>query len=194
MEQKKSYKDRLRYFLDTLYLSGTTPIVITLGLLSLFLALAGTVILVLTGLAPETEEPFSLLEAFCVGLISAIGSGSLGGRTSAWGYRLFMLMMTFGSIFIYSFFISSLTNGLVNRVGELKRGRSLVVENHHTVILGWSEQIFTVISELVDANAWRKDYCITILGTAEKSTMEEQIKDKVKNLRKTRIVCRSGDP
>jgi Trk K+ transport system NAD-binding subunit len=194
MKAKRSLKDRLRYWLDNLYSSGTSATVITLGILTLMLAVLCTAILVGGGLAPGDEEKYSLLEGFWVSLLSAIGDGSIGGRESSWNYRLLMLAMTFGSIFIGSFFISALTNGMVSRVNEIKKGRSIVIEDGHIVILGWSEQIYTVISELLVANVGQKKACIVILGNKPKESMEEDIRTKVNLNKRTRIVCRTGDP
>ncbi len=194
MEEKWTLKDRLRYRFDSIYAVGTASAVISLGLLTFFLAVLGTIILLITKLAPAGENSFTLLEAIWISFLSSIGKGSIGGRETVWGYRLLMLGMTFGSIFIGSFFISALTNGMVSRVNELKRGRSKVIEAGHTVILGWSEQIFTVIYELISANQNQSQAVIAVLGDKNKADMEDQISDKVNIVGKTRLVCRTGDP
>jgi ion channel POLLUX/CASTOR len=187
-------KERLRYRIDSIYSRGTTATVLTLGLSTLFLAMLGTIILIATRLAPAGESSYSLIEAAWVGLLSSIGQGSIGGRETVWGYRLLMLGMTFGSIFIGSFFISAMTNGMVSRVGELKKGRSKVIEEGHTIILGWSEQIFTIISELMTAYQSQSRAVIAVLGNFPKEDMEDQISAKVNLVGRTRVVCRTGDP
>lgn len=194
MEEKPTLMARLRYFVDNLYSRGTGATVITLGLMALILALVCTALLITMGLAPGDEEPYTTLEAFWVGMLSVIGSGSIGGRESTWGYRMLMLGMTFGSILVGSFFISALTNGMVSRVSELKKGRSRIIEKNHVVILGWSEQIITIVSELMYANANQSKFCIAILGPLPKDEMEDQLDQKVKKVGNTRVVCRTGDP
>jgi hypothetical protein len=69
-----------------------------------------------------------------------------------------------------------------------------VIEKNHTVILGWSEQVFTIISELVEANSNQPDACIVIMGDKDKVEMEDEIREKVGGTGKTRVVCRSGNP
>ena len=184
MQEKITFKDRLRYQMDNLYSRGTIATVVTLGFLTLILAVTGALILYYSRLAPGDEESYSLLEAFWVGLQTAIGNGSTGGRESVWSYRLLMLVLTFGAIFIGSFFISALTNGLVSRVSELKKGRSKIIEDGHTVILGWSDQVFTTLSELMVANQSQPQACIAILGQVPKDVMEGQIHERVKTLGK----------
>ena len=194
MKKRRPVKNWLRYRVDTLYSRGTAATVITLGIFTLLLAVIGMVILVTARLAPADEPGYNLLEGFWVGLLSAIGNGSIGGRESSWGFRILMLGMAFGSIFIGSFFISALTNGMVSRVNDLKKGRSIVVEDDHTIILGWSEQIFSVIAELLIANISRSKFCIVILANKSKEDMEEELHTKIAINGRARIVCRTGDP
>ncbi|MGK3947004.1 potassium transporter TrkA, partial [Streptomyces caeruleatus] len=73
-------------------------------------------------------------------------------------------------------------------------GRSFVVENNHTLILGWSPAIFTVISELVEANVNRKNARIVILADKDKVEMEDELRAKIPQTRGTLIVCRTGSP
>jgi voltage-gated potassium channel Kch len=62
------------------------------------------------------------------------------------------------------------------------------------VILGWSPQIFTMLSELVEANANQRRSCIVILADKDKIEMEDEIKSRLPDRKRTRIVCRRGDP
>ena len=97
-----------------------------------------------------------------------------------------------------------LTSGLEGRLNDLRHGRSRVVEAGHTVILGWSPQVFTIVSELAFANRQRREdrgssqtghnACVTILADRDKVEMEEEIRTKVPDTLGTRVVCRSGSP
>ena len=75
--------------------------------------------------------------------------GTMGGDEGSFGFLLAMLAVTLGGIFIVSALIGIINTGLEGKLDELRKGRSRVVESGHTVILGWSQQIFTVVSELV---------------------------------------------
>ena len=105
-----------------------------------------------------------------------------------------MLALTLGGLFIVSALIGVLANGIDTKLADLRRGRSIVLEKDHTVILGWSESIFTIISELTLANESRKDPVIVILADRDKVDMEDELKVKVPERRGTRVVCRSGSP
>jgi voltage-gated potassium channel Kch len=62
------------------------------------------------------------------------------------------------------------------------------------VILGWSPQVFTIVSELVTANENQKNPAIAILANRDKVEMEEEISVRVPDMKNTRVVCRSGSP
>jgi voltage-gated potassium channel Kch len=105
-----------------------------------------------------------------------------------------MLLLTLGGIFIFSALIGVIATGLDNQIVKLRKGRSFVIERDHTLILGWSETIFTVVRELVIANQNEKHPVIVILADQDKVEMEDMIRDKVEELGTTRVVCRSGSP
>jgi ion channel POLLUX/CASTOR len=97
-------------------------------------------------------------------------------------------------VFVISVLIGVITTGIESRLRSLQRGRSKVIESNHTVILGWTEKIFTVINEICIANENQDDGCIVILGDEDRVTMEEQISEVVTDTRGSRIVCRTGSP
>lgn len=194
MESSGRWRAWLRYQVDNLFSSGPLGLTLGLAVVSLIIIALTTAILVLTGVAPADEQPYSLLEAAWLSLISTLGEGSIGGRETAWGFRWLMLGVTLGSIFFVSALIGILTNGIHSRLEDLRKGRSLVIEDGHTVILGWSEQIFTILPELIIANASQPRSYVVILGEHDKVDMEDQIRHKIGDTGRTRIVCRTGSP
>ena len=62
------------------------------------------------------------------------------------------------------------------------------------MILGWSQQIHTVISEIVAANENQPRRSIVILAERDKVEMEDEIRGRVGSTGRTKIVCRSGSP
>ena len=190
---KITFSDRLRYTFDNYMSRGTIALIGGLGLGSLLIILVAAVILSITRFAQEGSEPLPFGEAAWGSLMRTLDSGTMGGDTG-WGFRFVMLGVTLGGIFIISALIGVLNNGLEDKLEELRKGRSRVIESGHTVILGWSQQIFSVISELIVANANQKNACIVILGDKDKVEMEDEIRDLVGPTGRTRIVCRTGSP
>jgi voltage-gated potassium channel Kch len=77
---------------------------------------------------------------------------------------------------------------------HLRKGRSLVLETYHTLILGWSPQIFTILNELMTANENQSNARIVVLADKDKVEMDDEIRERVEVKAKTRIICRNGSP
>jgi voltage-gated potassium channel Kch len=116
------------------------------------------------------------------------------GGDAGWGFRLVMLFVTVGGIFVVSTLIGVLTTGVEGKLDELRKGRSRVLETGHTLILGWSPQIFTILSELMVANENQKNARIVILADKDKVEMEDEVRERIEIKGGTRIICRSGSP
>jgi voltage-gated potassium channel Kch len=117
----------------------------------------------------------------------------MGGDTGT-GFRIVMLFVTLGGIFVVSALIGVLNNGIEAQMARLRKGRSQVLESNHTLILGWSTQIFTILNELMTANENQPNARIVILADKDKVEMEDEIRERVESKGKTRIICRSGSP
>jgi ion channel POLLUX/CASTOR len=194
MPKKISFSKRIRYAIDNLFSKGPAALILWLGIFSFVLIIISTVVLTSTRLAPGAEEPYSFVEAFWTSLLRTLGSGSIGGRESTWGFRLLMLVVTFGGVFIISTLIGILTTGMQTKLLDLRKGRSEVVENGHTVLLGWTEQVFTILKELIQANVSEQRASIVILGPLDKVEMEDQIRHKINKSGNSRVICRTGNP
>lgn len=195
--RKATFGERLRYAFDKSLSGGTISLIGWLGLVSGLIVLTATAFLLFTGItpdAPDGQEPqtFTLAEALWQSLMRSMDPGTLAGD-NGWAYRGLMFVVTVGGIFVVSLLISVLSNGLQSKLEELRKGRSFVVEENHTLILGWSSRIFLIISELVIANENQKNPRIVILADRDKVEMEEEIRAKVGDTKNTRVVCRSGN-
>jgi voltage-gated potassium channel Kch len=192
-EKKSGLGDRLRYMFDNSMSSGTPALVAWLFAATLLLIVLFAFILTVTGVHQEGEDRGFFSDLF-YNLLHALDPGTVGGDTGSWSWKLTMLALTLGGLFIVSALIGVLASGIDTKLADLRRGRSIVLEEDHTVILGWSESIFTIISELTLANESRKDPVIVILADRDKVDMEDELKVKVPERRGTKIICRSGSP
>ncbi|HEX8723671.1 MAG TPA: hypothetical protein VF736_23850 [Pyrinomonadaceae bacterium] len=195
--KKATLGQRLRYAFDRSLSGGTVSLIAWLAAGSLLIVLTATAFIMATGLAPdaaEGQEPQALgfAEAFWQSLMRSLDPGTVAGD-AGWGYRALMLAVTLGGIFIVSLLISVLSSGLQGKLEELRKGRSFVVEEGHTLILGWSSRVFLIIRELVTANENQKAPRVVILADRDKVEMEEEVRAKVGDTRNTRVVCRSGN-
>lgn len=193
--RKASLKERLHYAFDNSMSKGTAAITAWLAAVSCGLVVLISLMVWLSGVAPDYQgaRP-GLVRIAWLALLRTLDAGTMGSDTGGWPFLLAMLAVTLGGVFIISTFIGVVTSGIQDKLVELRRGRSRVIESGHTVVLGWSPQIFTIIAELLEANANRPDACIVVLGDIEKTEMEDRLRERVGDTGRTRVVCRSGDP
>ncbi len=200
--------DRLRYHFDNFMSRGTIALVAALFAVTLCMILTAAAVLVIFSLRPDpSAEHLGIPEAIWQVTMRTIDTGTIAGD-SLWAFRIVGFLVTMGGIFITSALIGVLASGLEGRLDELRRGRSRVIETGHTVILGWSPQVFTIIHELAYANRNRArqsrsaqdgtrqgfSSCVAILADRDKLEMEDEIRTKVPDTLGTRVVCRSGSP
>lgn len=188
--KRASLSKRIRYAFDNTISRGPAGLILWLAVVSAILVVGTALFVSIVGDTPDTDFPSILWDLF----FQTLTPNPVDPKAGSAAFLGAMLFATFGSLFLVSIFIGILTNAIDHRVQDLRKGRSTVLENGHTLILGWSPQIFTVISELVIANANETRSCIAVLADKDKVEMEDEIRAKVTHLGKTRIVCRTGSP
>lgn len=82
---------------------------------------------------------------------------------------------------------------LNQKIQIIHEGRTRVYMNGHTLILGWSEQIFSILNELIKANSNQSRSSIVILAPVDPRIIKREIFYKVRNTGKTRIIIRQGE-
>ena len=188
--KKYSLRHRLSYWFDNVMSHGSFAHIAWLFIAAALLIFA---IAFIARLTPDGRDvPITRLA--WMGLMRTLDAGTMGGDQGSWPFLLLMFAITMGGVFIVGTLIGIITNGIDEKLSELRKGRSLVVERDHTVILGWTPQIFTVISELIIANQNRKRTCIAVLGDVDKVTMQDELATRIPDTAATRVVCRTGSP
>ncbi|MDA1119684.1 MAG: potassium transporter TrkA [Bacteroidetes bacterium] len=134
------------------------------------------------------------MEAFWINLTHTLDPGAMGNAGYSWSMRIYQMIITIVGIVVLSTLIGLISNGILDKIQDLRKGRSFVIEKNHTLILGWSSKIFTIVPELVIANENVKNPVIVILADKDKVDMEDEIRDKIGNTENTRIICRTGNP
>jgi voltage-gated potassium channel Kch len=185
--------ERIKYWFDNLMSKGPHMMILLLGFLSLIIILFSGLVIWYLKIAPESQEPLGFIESIWQSLLRALDSGTMGGDVG-WPFRFVSFLVTLGGIFVLSILIGVLGTTIEEKLNNLRKGKSFVIEKEHTLILGYSSKIFTIISELVIANENVKNPRIVILADKDKVEMEDEIKNKISDLKNTKIICRSGVP
>ncbi|WP_244929495.1 hypothetical protein [Nocardioides sp. W7] len=188
--------DKLRYWFDNSMSRGTPALIAWLTAATLVLIVVFSVATLVLGLRDgDTSTGEGFFAELFQSLLHALDPGTVAGDTGkSWQFIVTMLLLTIGGLFIVSALIGVIAAGIDEKLAELRRGRSMVLESDHTVILGWSDSIFTIVRELTLANESRKRPVVVVLADRDKVEMEEQLAAKVPERRGTRVVCRSGSP
>lgn len=189
--KKATLGQRLGYWFDNMMAKGMPAMIGMLFLASAVVILVIAAIVSFSGAAPGGEDFFRLA---WMGLMRTLDPGTMGGDEGSPFFLFMMLAVTVGGIFVVSALIGVLNAGLEDQLTRLRKGRSRVLEENHTLILGWSPQIFTIISELMIANENQPKARIVVLAEKDKVEMEDEIRERVQQRGRTRVICRSGSP
>lgn len=189
-EQPPSLRDRLRYRFDNTISRGAVAVVGWLAVATLAAILVAAAVLSLFVRIDGVKPSF--IESFWVSLLRTLDPGTMGGDLG-WGFRITSLLVTFAGLFIVATLIGLISSGIDQKLEGIRKGRTEVLERNHTLILGWSPKLFTVIGELVIANESERHASIVVMAPRDKIEMEDEIRERL-GTTKTRIVCRTGDP
>ncbi|MEO6303008.1 MAG: potassium transporter TrkA, partial [Bacteroidia bacterium] len=191
-----SFREKARYYFENTMSAGPSGVIKWLAIFSLFMVLILGLLILVFGIksSPEPEaENLGFIEGAWQSLMATLDSGTMGGD-EGWSFRAVRFIATLGGIFLISILIGTISSGIDEKLDELKKGRSRVLENNHTLILGWSEKVFSIISEIIEANENQKKPSIVILADRDKGEMEDEIRGKIEDFKNTKLIVRSGSP
>jgi voltage-gated potassium channel Kch len=192
MSKKPTFAQRLRYAFDNTLSRGPAALILWLVMVTAVLIVAAFVLdLIVGGVAQESG--LGPREIFWNILFQALVPNPPGNFDSPWQFLVIMFGVTIASLAMVSILIGLASAAIQERLETLRRGRSHIIEQNHTVILGWSEQIFAIVSELIVANANQPHATIAILGDKDKVEMEAELRHRIKSTGHTRIVVRRGN-
>lgn len=193
---KPSFGERFRYWFDNVMAKGAGALIGLLALVTLAFILVVAIIVEIFGIFPVADNvvtPLDFAEVVWGNLMRAMDAGTVAGDVG-WGFRALMLLVTLFGILTVASLIGIVSGAFDERVAELRKGRSKVLEKDHTLILGWSSKVVPIVSEVCTANLSRGRATIVILADRDKVEMEDELRDRVGRRGKTRIIVRSGDP
>ncbi|MFF5488484.1 NAD-binding lipoprotein [Streptomyces virginiae] len=184
---------RLRYGFDNLMAGGTTALIGWFALACLAVVVPASTVLVWA----DRAAPATLSGRLAAVWVSVGQTLKIGGAVGSPLYVLASVALALVALLFVSTLVGLITTGINARIMLLRRGHSTVLESGHTVVLGWSDQIFPVVGELVTANANRRRSAIAVLAPKDKVEMEDEICTSTASVAvagagRTRIICRNG--
>lgn len=189
-------KEKLRYQFDNFIAKGGSSIFASLIIVFIVsLALITGLRALVFMLYPEGAGPFSeALNHLYVTFLQLTDPGNMAQDipTSPW-YKLPAVFAGLVGVILLSMLIAAITTSLDQRIAQLKKGLSKVIEDDHTIILGWNERVIEILRELIMANESEDDACVVILSETEKEEMDDYLRTNLSERLSTRVVTRSGN-
>ena len=188
-----SFAARVRYWFDNTMARGTSAVIGLLAAASLAWILVLGLIAWLAGFHPDGGGKYSYIEATWRQLTFTLDPGTFSGDTG-WPWLILSLLTTLFGVIVIASLIGVVGAAFDDKITELRKGKSNVLESGHTVIVGWNSKVFTIIAELVTANESERKPVIVVLADRDKLEMEEAIREKAGDTKNTKVICRSGNP
>lgn len=154
----------------------------------------------------DDEEQCTLLEGMWVAWEYVNDPAAHAGNDPG-AVRAVGLVVSMIGLFIFAMLMGFVFDLITLQMTELRKGKSIVVEKDHTLILGWSDKLYTILMELCDANESRPDGTsggvIVILATPGegmapecKDDMIAELDERIDEERRkgTKFVIRVGSP
>ena len=186
--EKASFRDRFNYWFDNRVTKGS------LGLIKALIAASVALAVLIAGL-------IILFRFNEEGEVGSVFWNSIATVINAWmpyfdegspGYLILMSVTAIAGVLFTSVLIGIVTSAIEEKIIEMKRGNSRVLESGHTVILGFYPGEYTLIRQLILAAA-EKPECLVIAEDMDREEMEQEIENNIEIPKNVRIVCRTAD-
>lgn len=191
----KGFKEKFKYEFDNFMTKNPLSQILGLALLVMIILLIGTIAasIVFSGDSVPDEVKGDFWAKMWWNFMRVIDPGTITGD-EGFLIRILSLFSTLGGILIFSILIGFLSSKIVEKLDELKKGRTKVIEKDHTVILGWSPKVFTIVSELIRAHKNKVKNVVVLMSEKFAADMYHEIKAHISHFGRTKVICRSGNP
>ncbi len=183
-----SLRERFRYWFDNRMTGGSLGFIRFLIAASLLLALFMAALIILLGFSEEGETVSVLWDSVATVINAWMPSFEDGSP----GYLILMSLTAIAGLLFTSVFIGIITSAIEEKIDNLKRGNSQVIERDHIVVLGFSPGEYTLLSQLILAAAG-KPACVVLAEDMDRQDMEENLRENLEMPKNFRIVCRTVD-
>ncbi len=195
MKRKNSPIEKLRYHFDNFMSKGGGSVFA--ALMTLFLgAFIVLSILRLTGGFLFPDESIKETGDFFWRVflqISDAGAVAEDGDSN-WFNKVLGILTVFLGLVLFSSLVAFITNQFDQKIQDLRKGKSDIIESEHTVILGFGIRTLEILRELIEANSSESKAVVAILSETDKEEMDDILSESIENRKTTKIITRSGTP
>ncbi|XP_022997237.1 ion channel CASTOR-like isoform X2 [Cucurbita maxima] len=159
----------------------------------LALLIATLQLIMLGGLALFGVTDDSLVDCLWLSWTYVADSGN-HANSEGIGPRLVSVSVSFGGMLIFAMMLGLVSDSISERFDSLRKGRSEVVEQNHTLILGWSDKLGSLLNQISIANESLGGGTVVVMAERDKEEMELDIAKMEFDFKGTSVICRSGSP
>lgn len=167
---------------------------------ALLLSFTFMLIAVGAGLLVVFMEDHSISNAVWISWTYVADPGTHADCPETFLIRLISFAVTLGGMLIFALMIGIISDYIAEKVDDLKKGKSRIIDIDHTVMLGWNDKSLAIIQQLALANESEGGGTIVVLAINDKEEMEETLASAVLSnenplrLLGTEVIFRSGNP
>ncbi|MCB1233757.1 MAG: hypothetical protein KDM91_01640 [Verrucomicrobiae bacterium] len=190
-----NWKQKARYRFDNFMSSGGKSIFITVvaGFLVVYAAI-GILRGLIEGSGASAERGEGFFRQIYLTFLQMTDPGNMAQDvdSSPW-LKIPAILAGLAGIVLLSLLIGFITTALVKKLEDLRKGHSTVIEDGHSLILGWNEQrVVEILRELILANESEDNPAVVILADFPKEEMDDFLALTLPETLNTRVVTRSG--
>ena len=183
-----SLKDRFRYWFDNRMTGGSLGLIRILIIASILLAVIIAALIILFRFNEEGETA----SVFWNSIATVINAWMPSFEDGSPGYVILMSVTAIAGVLFTSVLIGIITSAIEEKIDNLKRGNSMVLEKGHIIILGFSPGEYTLIRQLILASSG-KPVRIVVAEDMDREEIEQDLKDNLEIPKNVRIICRTVD-
>lgn len=114
------------------------------------------------------------------------------GENDNFAAKFVGIVTIFVGLVLFSSLVAFITQEFEAKLQDLRKGKSLVVEENHTLILGFKNRVIDIIKELIIANESESYASIVILSAENKEDMDDFLRTNITELKTTKLITRNG--
>ncbi|ADY30957.1 MULTISPECIES: CASTOR/POLLUX-related putative ion channel [Cellulophaga] len=192
---KNSFSERLNYKAERFLSKGGSSIFKSLLIIFIivFIFLVGLRLL-LINLFPSLDYTGNVFRDIWVTFLEMTDPGNMNQDNEAPTFlKVLTVLSGLTGVILLSMLIGFITTALDTMLYDFRKGRGKVIENNHTIILGWNERVVDVIRELILANESESKASVVILSNTDKEEMDNLITKRLPDMMTTEVITTQGD-
>lgn len=188
---KPTLKDKLQYYANELFTKRTVFKII-------FLFAASLIFIFLLSLTLSLVSGDAFFSLSWQTLLHLLDPGVISGDENETPYLIIMLIATIGGMILFGTLVGIINDGITNRLSSINSGHYKIVEKNHIIIIGFNEEIFEILQELIEYNKEQKSFgqkpnTIVILDDSHTvAQMSSAVEASIGRHRGSRIIYRMG--